>query len=216
MKRIYQISILCGIAFLFSSCSTTSIPKTTPEAKPKPPAFVNPFLEGTYEHFKARQDYTKTYDIFRKNQEYAAATPSETSIILNLKTLRGQLLDRNKVVILDYPITPGDAKHPTPKGNYKIIEKIVDKESNLYGKILDANKAVVKSAADSRVDKVPAGGSFDGADMPYWMRLTNSGIGMHQGNVPRYPASHGCIRHTWNGVKQVYAKVKIGTPVTIK
>ncbi len=216
MKYFYQISVLCGIAFLFSSCGTTRIPGTPPQTKPVVEEDPNPYPKGTYNHFKARKDYKKTYDIYRNDTAYAAASPSETSIRLNLSTLRGQLLNRNKTVILDYPIATGTAKNPTPAGNYKIIEKLVDKESNLYGKILNADNTVFKYNADSRKDKVPAGGKFDGADMPYWMRLTNSGIGMHQGNVPRYPASHGCIRHTWDGVKQVYAKVKIGTPVTIK
>ena len=31
--------------------------------------------------------------------------------------------------------------------------------------------------------------------MPYLMRLTDSGIGMHVGPVFQTPQSHGCIQH---------------------
>jgi len=223
MKSIYLSLTAALFSLVFTSCGLLNLTKpnetaaTEPKAEePTEPAYVNPYPVGTHDHFTHRQDYRKTWDIFKNEAAYTAASPSETSIVLDLTTLRGQLFNGQQQVILDYPIAGGTAKHPTPKGSFKITEKIVDKESNLYGKILDADGKIVKSDADSRKDEIPAGGRFDGADMPYWMRLTNSGIGMHQGRVPRYPASHGCIRHTWDGVKQVYAKVKVGTPVTIK
>ena len=214
MKETMTRLSLLLLGLLFTSCASFTLPNKDGEEQTE--EYVNPYPEGTYEHFTHRQDYKKTYDIYRDEEAYAAASPSETSIFLNLDTLRGQLYNGKKVVILDYPIAPGTAKHPTPNGKFRIMEKIVDKESNLYGKIYDASGALVKSNADRREDAVPAGGSFDGADMPYWMRLTGSGIGMHKGNVPRRPASHGCIRHTMDGVKQVYAKVQVGTPVEVK
>ncbi len=203
---------------LLTSCGFFSSP-IEPEVLPeeaKEPAYVNPYPAGTYENFTHREDYLKTWDIYRNEEAYTLATPAETRIELDITTLRGKLFNGANTVILDYPIASGKAEHPTPTGSFNITEKIIDKESNLYGKILDSAGNVVKGNADSRKDKVPPGGKFDGADMPYWMRLTNGGIGMHQGRVPRYPASHGCIRHTMDGVKQVYAKVKIGTPVVVK
>ena len=51
--------------------------------------------------------------------------------------------------------------------------------------------------------------------MPYWMRLTNTGIGMHVGYVPTYAASHGCIRLPDKIAPLIYSKTKVGTPVTI-
>lgn len=53
--------------------------------------------------------------------------------------------------------------------------------------------------------------------MPYWMRLTNYGIGMHVGNIPQpgEPASHGCIRMPEEFVPVLFNKVEIGTPVKI-
>ncbi|MGJ8697451.1 MAG: L,D-transpeptidase family protein [Verrucomicrobiaceae bacterium] len=118
-------------------------------------------------------------------------------------------------VALDYPVSTGRTSHPTPPGNYSILEMIVDKRSNLYGKVYDASGNVVNSNADSRSATIPPGGQFLGAAMPYWMRLTWSGIGMHVGDVPRYPASHACIRGQSDVVPAVFAKVRVGTPVTI-
>ncbi len=117
---------------------------------------------------------------------------------------------------MDYPVSSGTASRPTPAGKYEILEKIVDKRSNAYGRIVDAEGKVVNSDADSRKDPIPEGGEFVGAPMKFWMRLTWSGIGHHIGNVPRYPASHACIRGPKKVVPVVYSKVGIGTPVVIE
>ena len=53
--------------------------------------------------------------------------------------------------------------------------------------------------------------------MPYWMRLTSYGIGMHVGAIPNpgSPASHGCIRMPEATARLVFASSRIGTPVKI-
>jgi len=53
--------------------------------------------------------------------------------------------------------------------------------------------------------------------MPYFMRLTKGGVGMHGGPIPesRDPASHGCIRLPYSLAPIVYESVKIGTPVRV-
>jgi len=219
MKTLLPLIFALGLALFFSSCSSTAPAEAAAPTGPPVAQYINPYPAGTYEHFLARLEYLKDLGIYRDEAAYAAALPSETKITLDLTSLRGKLYDKNNTVILDYPIAPGTSEHPTPTGSFKITEKIVDKESNLYGKILDANGVVINAEADSRKHKAPPGGRFDGADMPYWMRLTSYGIGMHQGHIPTNPrrtASHGCIRHTMDGVKLVYPKVKVGTPVTIK
>jgi len=56
-----------------------------------------------------------------------------------------------------------------------------------------------------------------GRPMPYWMRLTSYGIGMHVGPIPYpgSPASHGCIRLPEGPARLVFASAKVGTPVKI-
>jgi len=114
-------------------------------------------------------------------------------------------------------VATGKEGHDTPAGQYKIIEKVVDKHSNLYGVIVDADGNLVNGDADSRKHKPPPGGEFKFAPMPYWMRLTNYGIGMHAGHIPQpgEPASHGCIRLPADFVPILFDRVVLGTPVQV-
>ncbi len=111
-------------------------------------------------------------------------------------------------------IATGREGYGTPSGSYKIIQKNKDHESNLYGDYVDADGNVVMKEVDVRKDKKPPGTRYDGADMPYFMRITG-GVGMHEGFLPGYPASHGCIRMPGFMAEAFFANVEIGTPVTV-
>ncbi|MFC7338014.1 L,D-transpeptidase family protein [Haloferula chungangensis] len=114
-------------------------------------------------------------------------------------------------------VATGMRGHETPTGSFSITEMTVDKRSNLYGRIYSASGELLVPDADSRRDSVPAGGKFVGAEMPNWMRLTSSGIGLHAGPIPQpgHPSSHGCIRMPKNMAKIMFANARIGTPVKI-
>jgi lipoprotein-anchoring transpeptidase ErfK/SrfK len=174
---------------------------------------VNPHPPGSYAHFTYRP-YPSTTRTWKNQALLAKATPSNTKVRIDLSKQRGFLLVDDQIA-MDYRISTGSSKYRTPTGSYKIMEKIRTKRSNLYGKIKDADGKIVKTNADARTDTVPEGGAFVGASMPYWMRLTGSGIGMHQGNVNRKYASHGCIRTHYSAVPIVYSKTRIGTPVEV-
>lgn len=113
-------------------------------------------------------------------------------------------------------VASGVPKHPTPTGQFAVIEKVENKRSNLYGKVVKGGK-VIKSNAKAGRDAIPAGASFEGAKMPYFMRLTGDGIGLHAGPIPRpgQPASHGCIRLPSTLAPVLFKHVAHGTPVTI-
>ncbi len=53
-------------------------------------------------------------------------------------------------------------------------------------------------------------------DMPYFMRLSCLDFGMHEGVVPNYPASHGCIRLPGDAARKLFAEIPIGTLVSVK
>jgi lipoprotein-anchoring transpeptidase ErfK/SrfK len=113
-------------------------------------------------------------------------------------------------------VATGKEGHGTRAGTYRIMEKIEDKYSNKYGWIEDEFGNVVDG--DAKVgDRVPKGMKYVAAPMPFWMRLTSYGIGMHGGLIPEpgKPASHGCIRLPKDFVPLVYDVVQVGTPVTI-
>lgn len=90
---------------------------------------------------------------------------SPLTVLVSLNKQRLWVYDANGLVTSSR-VSTGMAGFDTPKGVYSIIEKKVDHTSNIY----------------------------EGASMPYMQRLLQTGIAMHAGVVPGYPASHGCIR----------------------
>lgn len=208
-------SILCsiaGIVLLLASCAQNP---NAPQLAKTHPEYKNPYQPGTYEFFVAEKEYPKTYDSWT-NQELVSVTNSSNSWLkINLADQRAMLMNGEQVVI-DYPICSGRKSHPTPKGTFKIMEKIVDKSSNKYGRIYDVEGKVVNSDADSTKDTIPEGGKFVGAPMKYWMRLTGDGVGHHIGPVKRYPVSHACIRGPQKMMPKIYSKLAVGSKVVVE
>jgi hypothetical protein len=147
---------------------------------------------------------------------YGDGLTGRTRVIVNLTRQVAEVTIGGAPAGWSYVAT-GKEGFSTPAGTYKIVEKVVDKRSTLYGWIVDAQGTVIDPDADTRKDRPPPGGEFVHAPMPYWMRLTWSGIGLHAGHIPEpgEPASHGCIRLPEDFATRMFAAVKIGTPVTI-
>lgn len=214
MKTPLTLSAL-AITLLLNSCGIMTPTKPNPnQEKPFKAVYINPHKPGTYTHFQAEKNYPRNYGVWKKFPDINSTNGSNSNITIDLSDQRGYLYN-GSTLVMDYPISSGKSKHKTPTGNFRIKEKIKDKRSNLYGKIYDSSGKLVKGDADSRKDKVPQGGKYVGASMPYWMRLTGDGIGMHQGRVPRHPASHGCIRTHSSAVATVFEKVRVGTKVSV-
>lgn len=215
-QHLLRGTILAALTLFLANCASGP-PKPNPNQSGTYKAVeVNPYPKGTYAHFTASSSYPKTYQIYRNESLLAASTPSTTKVIIDRSLQRGFLLSNGELA-MDYPVSTGKRAFPTPAGKYEVLEKKrTDKRSNLYGKIYDAEGNVVNSDADSTKDSIPPGGKFVGASMPYWMRISWEGIGMHQGRVPRYPASHGCIRTYSKAVGTVFSKVGVGTPVVVR
>jgi len=57
--------------------------------------------------------------------------------------------------------------------------------------------------------------TYNNAPMPNMQRLTWQGVALHAGNLPGYPASHGCIRLPMNFSKLLFSVTQAGTPVII-
>lgn len=112
------------------------------------------------------------------------------------------------------PVCTGSAQFPTPVGSFRVIEKDADHYSSVYGDWVDRTGAVLQSQIDNRKDPRPPGGRFDGAKMFWFMRI-NGGVGMHEGYLPGYADSHGCIRLPSNMARIYFANAPVGTPVKI-
>jgi hypothetical protein len=89
--------------------------------------------------------------------------------------------------LLRAPVSTGQTGYETPAGIYSILEKNREHYSNLY----------------------------DDASMPFMQRITWSGIALHAGDLPGYPASHGCIRLTHDFAVRLWHLTKRGTRVII-
>ena len=83
-------------------------------------------------------------------------------------------------------ISPGMPGHPTPMGVFSVIQKDRHHVSNLYD-----------------------------ASMPYMQRITWSGAALHEGPLPGYAASHGCVRLTTEFAQLLWKSTKIGARVII-
>lgn len=148
-------------------------------------------------------------------QWYDDGGPGEVKIAINLSTQRASFTRGGRDIGWSYVAT-GKEGHGTPAGGYSITEKIADKYSNAYGWIEDEYGNVTNGDAKPSSPKKP-GEKYMPAPMPYWMRLTSYGIGMHGGNIPQpgEPASHGCIRLPHEFVPTLFDSVRVGTPVRI-
>ena len=56
---------------------------------------------------------------------------------------------------------------------------------------------------------------YSGAPMPYMQRITWSGIALHAGVIPGYPASHGCIRLPSHFAVELWGMTKMGARVIV-
>jgi len=112
------------------------------------------------------------------------------------------------------PISSGREGMATRAGNFAVIEKDIDHASSLFGDYISRDGTVLKREIDVRKDPRPPGALFDAAKMPYFMRITGA-TGMHEGYLPGYPASHGCIRLPHRMAEIFYHQSSVGTPVKI-
>ncbi len=147
---------------------------------------------------------------------YAAMPAGEGSIAISLGEQTLRLLDGSQYPVIVTDCSTGKLEKPTPRGRFRILEKIVDKRSNKYGSYVDAQSGAVVAARSWEVAK-PPGTQFLGAAMPYWMRLTWTGVGIHVGGFQRgQPSSMGCIRLPAEVQPLIYAKSIVGMPVMIE
>ncbi|MFT3730697.1 MAG: L,D-transpeptidase family protein [Hyphomicrobium sp.] len=84
-------------------------------------------------------------------------------------------------------VSSGRTGYETPVGVYSVLQKEEEHYSNLY----------------------------DDASMPFMQRLTWSGVALHAGQLPGYPASHGCVRMPDSFAQRLFPQTKIGMRVIV-
>ncbi|MFV1996237.1 MAG: L,D-transpeptidase family protein [Verrucomicrobiales bacterium] len=94
---------------------------------------------------------------------------------------------RNGVEIARSTVSTGREGKETPTGVFTVLQRKVEHESSIY----------------------------KGAQMPYMQRLTWTGIAMHAGELPGYPASAGCVRMPLEFSEKVFGVMHNGATVAI-
>src|SRR4030088_1452816 len=89
--------------------------------------------------------------------------------------------------IMRAAVSSGQKGRETPAGIFSVIQKEEDHYSNLY----------------------------DDAYMPHMQRITWSGIALHGGVLPGYPASHGCVRMTFDFAARLFDATAMGMRVIV-
>jgi lipoprotein-anchoring transpeptidase ErfK/SrfK len=89
--------------------------------------------------------------------------------------------------ILRAPVSSGQKGRETPAGIFTVIQKEAEHYSNLY----------------------------DDAYMPHMQRITWSGIALHGGPLPGYPASHGCVRMPFDFAERLFDATRLGLRVIV-
>ena len=106
--------------------------------------------------------------------------------IVSIKAQRVSLYDANGGA-LRARVSTGRTDYETPVGIYSVLAKQEEHYSNVY----------------------------DDASMPFMQRMTWSGLALHAGVLPGYPASHGCVRMPNDFAKQIFPLTKIGMRVIV-
>lgn len=123
----------------------------------------------------------------RVNKEALARTStSRTHVIVDVSKQRAYLI-ADGVVVVDTPVSTAREGKYTPRGKFKITQRVESgKTSSIYG-----------------------------CELPFWMRLDDSPIGLHIGDLPGYPASAGCVRLPAEIAPVLFDLTKSGTTVSI-
>jgi lipoprotein-anchoring transpeptidase ErfK/SrfK len=122
---------------------------------------------------------------------------------------------KGKRLVGESTVSTGKRGFGTPPGHYHVVSKDKDHVSSEFGDYVDGDGNVIKSNIDVRKDSKPKGTHFDGARMPYCMHF-NGGYAMHQGYVPPFAASHGCIRVPKGMAEHFFNAAPEGTPILVK
>lgn len=111
---------------------------------------------------------------------------SGTRIIVDVSRQRAFVLVNGQIAI-DTAVSTARSGKYTPRGSYQITERVRSgKHSTIYG-----------------------------CEMPYWMRLNDTAIGLHIGDLPGYPASAGCVRLPYSVAPYIFDSARNGTQVKI-
>jgi lipoprotein-anchoring transpeptidase ErfK/SrfK len=168
----------------------TRAPSTEAIRRWEDPAFVTRVAAAALTVLTAAAPAEAATRQARPERTAEATAPREAGeplmAIVSIKSQKVTIYDADGWV-LRAPVSSGTTGRETPQGVFSVIQKDKDHHSNLY----------------------------DDAWMPNMLRITWSGIALHGGPLPGYPASHGCVRMPFGFAEKLFDKVRIGMRVII-
>ncbi len=171
-------------------------------------------LANTYAFARPKIKLTPTEAVSNGHWDKPAGLEGNHLIIIDTELQQAKYYIGNRQVGWS-AISSGKAGHGTPSGTFPILEKDIDHTSSTYGSVVDAEGNTL--IADFKAGApMPPGGIYKGAPMNFGMKLTTTGIWMHEGIVTAAPESHGCIRLPRKMAEIFYENTPVGTPVIIK
>jgi lipoprotein-anchoring transpeptidase ErfK/SrfK len=142
----------------------------------------------------------------------AKLSAKQTAVTIDLTEQMAYLLEDGRVTCVS-PIASGKEGCGTPVGSFRVIGKDLNHQSGSFGLISNADGGIVNPNATPG-SYVPPGCHYVPAPMPYFMEFRKY-VGMHAGDLPGYPASHGCVRMPRDLAARFFARVQIGTSVKV-
>ncbi len=158
--------------------------------------FGSPYRGSGYYYYERSRPVAPATPYYHKpkrkppeeTKKQAAVKPPPGPLLIAISLNKQRLtLYSNGAPIAHSPVSTGTATHPTPTGIFSVIGKERFHRSNLYSN----------------------------APMPWMQRITWSGVALHQGVLPGYAASHGCIRLPTAFAQYLFATTRMGARVII-
>jgi len=137
---------------------------------------------------------------------YRPKNPDNVRIKVSLQNRAVYVMEGNEPLLVTATAI-GTPQNPTPKGNFKVYNKIEKKRSNTYGFSVSGDS--IRPSKSSQ-----ATGRYVGFPMAYWVEFSPA-YGFHEGAVWPIPRTHGCLRLHKNVAPKFFTLAKLGTPVNI-
>lgn len=125
-----------------------------------------------------------------KDPRYALPQAQSRSLTIFLETQTFEWVEDDRVVASG-SISSGSAQHPTPTGSFRVLSKDRDKRSGSYTNYFNQN-----------------------TPMPYSLQFYGPYF-IHEGWLPGYADSHGCVRLSYEDARLLFSRVKVGDPVRV-
>lgn len=187
LTKIFSLSLLFALCACGSGAATSESKAEDKAIAPTP----SPTVDFSQQETKPIQNppdepFSKKLKPGEFTWNPERATKGPAVVVVSIPEQQAYVY-RNGILIGRSTVSTGRAGHRTPTGVFHILEKQVKHFSSTY----------------------------NNAPMPNMERLTWDGIALHAGNLPGYPASHGCVRLPLEFSRLLYTVTSKGSTVVI-